>query len=216
MKNIVRYAILAAVACGGAYMVYDIANTAIRRSQAQSALTADEQAWVEAAKTKCAGDAGILTVQSKASGKPLGILCRRDRNDIRNMSGLYALQPDAVLFTGEYRLVAYVGMRVELDYNKLRPIPGARPLDLETSGAEVLAVTPGGPADQAGIKAGDLIIGYNGAGLASALGGWFDNQLLTVPPGSRVYFKIYRLGSKQNIPVILGSRSPVSTGRGNL
>src|SRR5712691_4357248 len=48
--------------------------------------------------------------------------------------------------------------------------------DTDKIGARIVAVTPGGPADKAGLKAGDVITKFNGTALGSARAGDEDES----------------------------------------
>jgi 2-alkenal reductase len=86
------------------------------------------------------------------------------------------------------------------------------------TGAYVVSLVDGGPADQAGIRAGDLptnIPGLNAGGdLIVALDGTsvktFDDLLsiliTTKSPGDTVILTVLRDGQSVNIPVVLGTR----------
>jgi len=72
------------------------------------------------------------------------------------------------------------------------PNPG-----LDSVGARVEAVTPGGPAAKAGLQAGDVIIRFNGTTLASAPGGGFEEST----PGQRLLALTRELGVGDTVAV---------------
>jgi S1-C subfamily serine protease len=75
------------------------------------------------------------------------------------------------------------------------------------AGALVAAVEPGGPADRAGVKAGDVIVGFAGNKI--------DNPedvaaaTLELEPGTKVTLDVLRSGSRKDIQVALGTRPPL-------
>ena len=75
-------------------------------------------------------------------------------------------------------------------------------------GALLSAVTPGGPADKAGLKAGDIITGFNGEKILNPydlLGNIIQSQIGDVVTG-----KYYRAGNYSNFSVTLEKR-PANT-----
>lgn len=81
----------------------------------------------------------------------------------------------------------------------------AAPLGLPKNSGEIIrTVTPGEPADKAGIKVGDVIVAVNGQAVTQ------DNSLsylvANVKPGTRIPLDIIRGGTKQTINVIVGTR----------
>jgi serine protease Do len=81
-----------------------------------------------------------------------------------------------------------------------------------TDGALVGDVTSGGPADKAGIKRGDIIIGFNGKKVESS------NKLRALvaeaEPGSTVKILLFREGREMTVPVVLGERPQEFADRG--
>ncbi len=69
-------------------------------------------------------------------------------------------------------------------------------------GALVSQVESGGPADKAGLKAGDVILAYNGKALSGS------NELpalvANTKPGAKATVEIWRNGRKQSLPVTVG------------
>lgn len=84
----------------------------------------------------------------------------------------------------------------------------------KAEGALISDVSKNSPADQAGLKQGDIIIEYNGMVLKS-LGG-FRNDISLMTPGSVIQLKINRKGTLLTIPVTLGSASDALTTTGGL
>ncbi|WP_020493981.1 Do family serine endopeptidase [Verrucomicrobium sp. 3C] len=74
----------------------------------------------------------------------------------------------------------------------------------EPIGALVEQVTPGGPAAQAGVKDGDVIIGFNGQKVIDPR--VFRLAVSETPPGSKVILKIWRDGKEVTAQAILKER----------
>jgi serine protease Do len=74
----------------------------------------------------------------------------------------------------------------------------------DTAGALVDDVTPGGPADKAGIKAGDVIRKLNGEKIESS--GQLTVEITKMAPGSVATLDILRDGQPMTIKVTLGER----------
>jgi serine protease Do len=72
----------------------------------------------------------------------------------------------------------------------------------DTRGALVADVVPGDPADQAGIKAGDVIVEMDGKPLEDMM--HFRNQIAMTAPGTKVNLKIFRQGEYQDKTVTVG------------
>lgn len=72
-------------------------------------------------------------------------------------------------------------------------------------GAYVISVTPGGPADKAGVKEGDLIVGVDGLPVQT-----FDSLLSYLltnkSPGDTVTLTVLRGDQNTDIPLVLGAR----------
>lgn len=64
-----------------------------------------------------------------------------------------------------------------------------------TTGAIVSSVQPGGPADKAGIKAGDVIVEVNGKKINDTSD--LQNQIMKNPPGTQIEVKVLRDGKIQ-------------------
>jgi C-terminal processing protease CtpA/Prc len=70
------------------------------------------------------------------------------------------------------------------------------------AGARVREVSPGGPAEQAGVRAGDLIVGVNGANVrGQEPAGRVVELLHDVKPGDKVHLKVLRDGKTQDLTV---------------
>jgi S1-C subfamily serine protease len=76
------------------------------------------------------------------------------------------------------------------------------------SGALVTKVSPGGPAEQAGLQSGDVITAINGQAVTSPaqINGVVDAQ----PVGAEVLLQVSRGGQLQTVGVIVAGRSSAS------
>jgi C-terminal processing protease CtpA/Prc len=84
-------------------------------------------------------------------------------------------------------------------------------------GARVNAVTPGGPADEAGIAVGDLILSIDGMSLgggAEAPARELVSRLADVDPGDRVRLQIERAGETRDITVVAREAEPFTVAFG--
>jgi membrane-associated protease RseP (regulator of RpoE activity) len=93
--------------------------------------------------------------------------------------------------------------------------PGGAFLGVETSsasgsqGVSVVSVVSGGPADQAGLKAGDVITAVNGTTVSNPAA--LAQQIESHQPGDQVTITYTRSGSSSQASVKLGSRSDTTT-----
>jgi serine protease Do len=69
-------------------------------------------------------------------------------------------------------------------------------------GALVSDVAPGGPADRAGLRTGDVIVEFNGEKITDS--SHFRNKVAFTPPGTKATLKILRNGKEQTATVELG------------
>jgi serine protease Do len=69
-------------------------------------------------------------------------------------------------------------------------------------GALVASVNQGGPADQAGVKAGDVVIEYNGRDVTST--GDLQKMVTSTKPGTSVEMKVVRDGKEQTLHATVG------------
>ncbi len=74
------------------------------------------------------------------------------------------------------------------------------------AGVRIVEIETGGPAEQGGLKADDLITAVNGKPVHAK--GDVKPLLEPLPPGSKVTFEIDRGGQKQTVQVTLGKRPP--------
>ncbi|MDB5919389.1 MAG: serine peptidase [Massilia sp.] len=70
-------------------------------------------------------------------------------------------------------------------------------------GAEVSLVEPGGPADKAGIKVGDLILKFNGTAIERSAD--LPRLVGATPIGSRAVVTVWRRGAQQDITVAIAA-----------
>ena len=79
----------------------------------------------------------------------------------------------------------------------------ARALGLPRSGgALVNSVTAGGSAEKAGIKVGDVILGFDGTEVVSSSD--LPPMVGLTPPGTRAELEIFRNGKSMTVPVVVG------------
>jgi serine protease Do len=73
------------------------------------------------------------------------------------------------------------------------------------SGVTVANVKPGGPADQAGIKVGDTIVGVNGKQIKD--GDELVSDIASLKPGTKATLDLIRNGKQQDVPVTIADRT---------
>lgn len=76
-----------------------------------------------------------------------------------------------------------------------------------TNGVRVVSVSPGGPAAEAGVKAGDLVVAMNGKGVAS--GRELVGNMREVEPGQKVALELRRDGKPVKLSVEARAREDV-------
>ncbi|HUB10281.1 MAG TPA: Do family serine endopeptidase [Myxococcales bacterium] len=79
-----------------------------------------------------------------------------------------------------------------------------------TKGALVASITPGGPAARAGLRAGDVIVSFNGSPVRGV--NELVREVAAVRPGTKVALAVIREGSPKGIKVRVGER-PDDTGQ---
>ena len=90
----------------------------------------------------------------------------------------------------------------------------AKSFGLEAAnGALISQVTPGGPADKAGLQPGDIVQSVNGENVKASS----DLPVLVgmMPPGTRLTLGIWRNGKREEVQVTLGSSNTGSADAGN-
>ncbi len=75
----------------------------------------------------------------------------------------------------------------------------------EAKGALVSSVTPGDPADKAGIRAGDVILSVEGVSVADA--GDLTRKIGDLLPGAKVGVTVWRDGKTTRLTLVLGERN---------
>jgi serine protease Do len=78
-------------------------------------------------------------------------------------------------------------------------------------GALVSSVEPGGPADKAGIKPGDVLLGVNGKAVDRSAE--LPPLVAAVKPGSKATFDVWRDGAKRSLAVTVGELKPDQVAR---
>ena len=73
-------------------------------------------------------------------------------------------------------------------------------------GALVSTVEPGGPADKAGLKPGDVLLAVNGKLIERS--SEVPPMVAAVKPGTKASFDIWRDGKKQTLSVTVGELEP--------
>ena len=96
---------------------------------------------------------------------------------------------------------AYLGVEVTDETPEQQQAFGLVP----SSGALVVSVVSGSPADSAGIKAGDVIVAFNGKAVTSAQG--LTNDVQATASGTAVRLSLYRGSQKIAVSATLG-RAP--------
>jgi serine protease Do len=76
-------------------------------------------------------------------------------------------------------------------------------------GILVAEVVPGGGAEKAGVKSGDVIVGLNGTPVDDIAA--FRNTIANMMPGSKIELKLFRNGEAKSIPVTLAERGAGGT-----
>lgn len=74
----------------------------------------------------------------------------------------------------------------------------------EAQGTLIADVKEGSPADQAGLKRGDVIIGVNGIAVSSARD--LSRKIAVVAPGTEIEIQVIRQGKQQTFTVEIGER----------
>ena len=90
----------------------------------------------------------------------------------------------------------------------------AKSFGLQTAnGALISQVTPGGPADKAGLQPGDIVQSVNGENVKASS----DLPVLVgmMPPGTQLTLGIWRNGKREEVQVTLGSSNTSSADAGN-
>jgi S1-C subfamily serine protease len=146
-----------------------------------NALAADSPPSSSAAATTPAAD---LDAQLAAARQKLEAAAR----DVAVLSS--QLGQTAMAHVQSMRTRAVLGIQLKVD-----PSPTEK-------GATVVGVSPGGPAAEAGVATGDVIIALNGAAIAGPdAGRQVVEHMATVDPNSRVVLKVMRDGKAREFQV---------------
>jgi serine protease Do len=94
----------------------------------------------------------------------------------------------------------YLGVMIDT----LNPELARRLNTTETRGAVVMGVQPGGPAEKAGLQAGDILLAYQGKELADSAA--LRNRTAETAPGTEVSLAVVRQGKKQTVKVVVGEQ----------
>ncbi|HEY4675466.1 MAG TPA: trypsin-like peptidase domain-containing protein [Candidatus Bathyarchaeia archaeon] len=109
----------------------------------------------------------------------------------------------ALIINGTYQDHPYLGVNgADMDYAT------AQDLGISiTYGWRVASVVSGGPAANAGVRSGDIIIGINGTRIANGdqMSSYLEANTL---PGETITLSIFRNNQTLQIPLILGRRPP--------
>lgn len=82
----------------------------------------------------------------------------------------------------------------------------AKALGLDSArGALVSNVTPGDPAEEGGVRAGDVIVSVNGVDIDDA--GDLTRKIGNLLPGAKITLSVWRAGKTSNLVVVLGERN---------
>ena len=76
-------------------------------------------------------------------------------------------------------------------------------------GALISRIIPGGPAEQAGLKSGDIILSYNGQELGSSAA--LPPMVGNSDPGEKAQLKLMRDGKQIEVPIEVGTLDPGET-----
>jgi S1-C subfamily serine protease len=146
-----------------------------------NALAADSP---RASSTATALPSADLDVQLAAARQKLEAAAR----DVAQLSS--QLGQSAMAHVQSLRTRAVLGIQLQVE-------PSAT-----TQGATIAGVSPGGPAADAGVAAGDVIVALNGAPITGPnAGGQVVEHMATVKPDSKVTLKVMRDGKPKDFQV---------------
>ncbi len=111
----------------------------------------------------------------------------------------------SLVANGTYEDYSYLGVQgVDMDYETAQQLGVT-----VTYGWRIIDVVPGGPADDAGMEADDIIVGINGTRMRNGdeVISYLEANTL---PGETVIMEVVRDSQTLEIPVVLGKRPPPS------
>jgi serine protease DegS len=79
------------------------------------------------------------------------------------------------------------------------------------SGVVISGVVPGGPADTAGLKSGDVLLAIDGRPIIDAR--LAMSEIAAIDPGERLPLTIIRAGERLEVSLLVGERPPPELGR---
>ncbi len=140
---------------------------------------------------------GVNTAIFSPSGVNIGIGFAVPSNTARSVA-------DQLIRTGRVER-GYVGLRLQAITPALAQAMGLT----GDQGALVASMEPGGPAEQAGVKAGDVITQFNGRPVES--GRDLSRIIVAMKPGTQVPMTVIRDGKKEELNVTIGQRQEERT-----
>lgn len=105
------------------------------------------------------------------------------------------------LMSGQAIERGYLGVQIQ---NLPEEYRGPLGLSADQEGAYIAEVTPGGPADQAGLRAGDIVVSLNGEGIETSTE--LTRRVGQARPGDTLRLEIIREERRQTINVRSGTR----------
>jgi C-terminal processing protease CtpA/Prc len=116
---------------------------------------------------------------------------------------------DVAALAAERAAEAVEGIQSWADGNPRRSVIGVQlSSDYRGEGAKVEDVSPGGPAESAGVRAGDLIVRVNGQEIKGGGSRQVVQLLREVRPDSKVKLRVERDGKERDIEVVARAFSP--------
>jgi serine protease Do len=106
---------------------------------------------------------------------------------------------ESLIETGEV-IRGFLGVQIQDITPEMR---GSLGLDEDVEGVIVAEVTPGGPAEQAGLQQGDIIVGYRGDPVVSTSD--LRNRVAGTEPGTGAQVTVLRDGGRNSLTVTVGN-----------
>jgi serine protease Do len=101
--------------------------------------------------------------------------------------------------------------RVEVRLQEITPAIAQALGRSDDKGVLIALVEPGGPAEKAGIRLGDVVTGFNGVPMES--GRDLSRAVAAAKPGTQASVSVFRDGRSQDLTVTIGPRPDVSAGQ---